>query len=357
MNLKRYTRQTILKGFGSDGQKKLADAKVLVVGAGGLGVPVLTYLNAMGVGTLGIVDADVVSLSNLHRQVLYTEAMVGVLKVQAAAEQLQKQNAETQINLYPAFLDISNALDTICNYDIVVDASDNFPTRYLINDACVLLNIPFVYGALHGFEGQLSVFNYQNGPTYRCLFAKMPKADVIPDCNENGVLGILPGIIGNLQALEVVKVICGLGDVLSGTLLLYDALTQRMQRMTFPLQSKNLDMLSLADSYDFDCELSTKETTGIAIRPMLNDGTIEVVDVRTQQEFDGDHLQGAKHIPLDELAQRSHEIDLSKPVYLICQVGIRSQKAIYILQQKFPSTEFINVAGGMNMIDSYANTY
>ncbi|MFT5737331.1 MAG: adenylyltransferase/sulfurtransferase [Maribacter sp.] len=357
MNPKRYIRQTILKEFGPDGQRKLANAKVLVVGAGGLGVPVLTYLNAMGVGTLGIVDADVVSISNLHRQVLFTEAMVGLLKVQAAAEQLQKQNPETQINAYPTFLDVSNALEIIGNYDLVVDATDNFPTRYLINDACVILNTPFVYGALHGFEGQVSVFNYQNGPTYRCLFATMPKADAIPDCNENGVLGILPGIVGNLQALEVVKVICGLGEVLSGTLLLYDALTQRMQRMKFSQQSKNLKIDSLADSYHLDCELPLKETGSIAIRPLLIDGRIEVVDVRTQQEFDSDHLQGAKHIPLDQLEQRSHEIDLNKPVYLICQVGIRSQKAIYILQQKFPQKEFINVTGGMNMIDSYANTY
>ena len=357
MNPKRYIRQTILKEFGPDGQRKLADAKVLVVGAGGLGVPVLTYLNAMGVGTLGIVDADEVSLSNLHRQVLYTEAMVGTLKVQDAAEQLQKQNPETEIKTYPTFLDVSNALEIIENYDLVVDATDNFPTRYLINDACVILHTPFVYGALHGFEGQVSVFNYQNGPTYRCLFATMPKADAIPDCNENGVLGILPGIVGNLQALEVVKVICGLGEVLSGTLLLYDALTQRMQRMSFPKQSKNLSIYTLADSYDFDCELPAISTSGIAIRNMLSDGLIEVVDVRTLLEFKSEHLKGAKHIPLDQLEQRSHEIDLNKPVYLICQVGIRSQKAIYLLQNKFPQQEFINVDGGMNKIDTYANTH
>jgi adenylyltransferase/sulfurtransferase len=155
MNPKRYIRQTILKGFGAEGQRKLANAKVLVVGAGGLGVPVLTYLNAMGVGTLGIVDADVVSISNLHRQVLFTEAMVGLLKVHAAAEQLQKQNPETKINAYPTFLDLSNALEIIGNYDLVVDATDNFPTRYLINDACVILNTPFVYGALHGCHSRL----------------------------------------------------------------------------------------------------------------------------------------------------------------------------------------------------------
>lgn len=329
----------------------------MVIGAGGLGVPVLTYLNAMGVGILGIVDADVVSRSNLHRQVLYTEAMVGRLKVEAAAEQLQKQNPNTTINIFPTFLKVSNALKIMGDYDIVVDATDNFPTRYLINDACVLLKIPFVYGALHGFEGQVSVFNYQNGPTYRCLFEKMPKAHEVPGCDEHGVLGILPGIVGNLQALEVVKMSCGLGTVLSGTLLLYDALTQRMQRMSFPLRSKNLNIDALAHSYDVDCHLPLKEVPGSAIRPLLKDGRIEVVDVRTEEEFDTEHLQGAKHIPLDQIEQRWHEIDISKPVYLICQVGIRSQKAIYFLEQKYPDKEFINVTGGMNRIDNYADTY
>lgn len=357
MNPKRYIRQTILKEFGADGQRKLAKSKVLVVGAGGLGVPVLSYLNAMGVGTLGLVDADVVSLSNLHRQVLYTDAMVGSLKVEAAAEQLQKQNPETELKIYPTFLNVSNALEIIKGYDVVVDATDNFPTRYLINDACVLLKKPFVYGALHGFEGQVSVFNYQNGPTYRCLFAKMPAADAIPDCDENGVLGILPGIVGNLQALETVKVICGLGDVLSGTLLLYDALKQRMQRMKFSLQSKNLNIDALAKNYELDCQLEIKDSPNLDIRPLLSNGLIEVIDVRTQPEFDAEHLHGATHIPLDELEHRSKEIDTSKPVYVICQVGIRSQKAIYILEQKYPGKEFINVTGGMNRIDSYANTY
>jgi len=357
MNTDRYIRQTALSGFGTDGQAKLKRAKVLVVGAGGLGLPVLSYLNAMGIGTLGIVDADVVSRSNLHRQVLYTEEMVGKKKVEVAKLQLQKQNSETQIDLYPIFLEVSNALDIIEKYDIVVDATDNFPTRYLINDACVMLKKPFVYGALHGFEGQVSVFNYENGPTYRCLFPIMPKADAVPDCNENGVLGVLPAIIGNFQALEVVKVICGLGDILSGTLLLYNGLTQRMQQMRFPSQPENLKIASLATDYDFNCETPIKTTSGLDIRNMLKDALIEVVDVRTHAEFDSDHLQGANHIPLDELERRCHEIDMNKPVYFICQVGIRSQKAIYLVQQQFPEKEFINVAGGMNLIDTHANTH
>ncbi len=176
----RYQRQVLLNGFGEEGQKRLQEAKVLVVGAGGLGVPVLTYLNAMGVGTLGIVDKDLVSTTNLHRQVLYTEEMVGTSKAVSAKKQLLAQNSDTNIVVYNLFLDAGNALEIIQNYDVVVDATDNFPARYLINDACVILKKPFVYGALHGFEGQVSVFNYKNGPTYRCLFPTMPKADEVP---------------------------------------------------------------------------------------------------------------------------------------------------------------------------------
>lgn len=357
MNIERYTRQTALSAFGTEGQVKLRNAKVLVVGAGGLGVPVFSYLNAMGIGVLGIVDADVVSVSNLHRQILYTEDSVGKKKVEVAKAQLQRQNSETQVILYPTFLTTSNALDIIGSYDIVVDATDNFPTRYLINDACVIQKKPFVYGALHGFEGQVSVFNFQNGPTYRCLFPTMPKPDEVPDCNENGVLGILPGIIGNFQALETVKAICGLGEVLSGTLLLYNGLSQEQQKMRFPKLAENLIIDRLADGYDFDCVSSMPSTSGLSIRKMLIDGRIAVVDVRTKAEFDKEHLQGAKNIPLDELERRHGEIDRSKPVHVLCQVGIRSQKAIYLLQQKYPSTPFINVDGGMNLIDTYANTY
>ena len=212
MNQERYTRQTILKGFGPEGQQKLAEAKVLVVGAGGLGVPVLTYLNAMGVGKIGIVDNDVVSITNLHRQVLYAQSDVGQSKVMAALVKLKAQNPATNLVVYNSFLDTKNALEIVAEYDVVVDTSDNFPTRYLVNDACVILKKPFIYGALHGYEGQVSVFNYQGGPTYRCLFPKMPMENEVPNCNEHGVLGIIPGIIGNLQALETVKVITGIRE-------------------------------------------------------------------------------------------------------------------------------------------------
>ena len=357
MNPKRYTRQTTLKGFGPDGQRKLADAKVLVIGAGGLGVPVLTYLNAMGVGTLGIVDNDTVAVSNLHRQVLYMENMVGVLKVVAAKNQLLAQNSKTKIKLYPTYLSVSNALEIIEAYDVIVDATDNFPTRYLINDACVILNKPFVYGALHGFEGQVSVFNYKNGPTYRCLFPKMPNADAIPNCNEHGVLGILPGIVGNFQALETIKVLAGIGEVLSGTLLLFDGLSQRTQRMKFSLNSEYKKIKKLAANYDFGCETQLKSVAAMGVKTLMKGGNIELLDVRTTEEFQAHHLEGAKNIPLDELQEHVGELMLETPVYVICQSGIRSQKAILLLQELFPEKEFVNVEGGMNHINTYANTY
>ncbi|PIB38831.1 HesA/MoeB/ThiF family protein [Maribacter sp. 4G9] len=353
----RYHRQTILPGFGQKGQNTLGKAKVLVVGAGGLGVPVMTYLNAMGVGTLGIVDADVVSMSNLHRQVLYTEVMVDKPKVEMAKQQLLAQNTSTIVHVYNTYLNPGNALGIIQNYDVVVDATDNFPTRYLINDACVILKKPFVYGALHGFEGQVSVFNYKNGPTYRCLFPKMPKADEVPNCIEHGVLGILPGIIGNLQALEVIKVVCGLDGVLSGTLLLYDTLSQRMERMKFRLNSENLILRELQDSYDFDCEVVMESMEAIGIQNLLRDKKVSLLDVRTEQEFQRNHIKGAKNIPLDTLENRVGELARENPIYVICQSGIRSKRAVLMLQELFPDRKFINVAGGMNQLNTYANTY
>ena len=357
MNKERYLRQTTLAGFGTQGQQKLGNAKVLVVGAGGLGVPVLTYLNAMGVGTLGIVDADVVSLSNLHRQVLYTEDVVGTSKVLAAKNQLLRQNSNTQIETYQTYLTVANALDIIKEYDVIVDATDNFPTRYLINDACVIENKPFVYGALHAFEGQVSVFNYQGGPTYRCLFPTMPQADAVPNCNENGVLGILPGIIGNLQALEVVKIIAEIGEVLSGVLLLFDTLTQRTQRMKFKLQPGNNEIKTLETSYEFDCELPLKSVKAEEFNTILMEHAVELIDVRTVKEFQRKHLKEAKHIPLGELTNRVAEVDLETTVYVICQSGIRSKKAIIKMQELFPGKDFVNVSGGMNQMKNYVDTY
>ncbi|MGB7393992.1 MAG: HesA/MoeB/ThiF family protein [Pricia sp.] len=350
MNQERYNRQIILPGFGPEAQERLSRSKVLVVGAGGLGVPVLTYLNAMGVGILGIVDSDTVSLSNLHRQVLYSEKDIGRPKVDVALERLKVQNSDTELVGHNTFLTKENALTIIAEYDVVVDASDNFPTRYLVNDACVVMNRPFVYGALHGFEGQVSVFNHEGGPTYRCLFPTMPKSDEVPDCNQNGVLGILPGIIGNLQALETVKVLTGVGESLSGKLLLFDSLTNSFQKISFPAKPENLQISALQSDYDLDCELRTKTMNVDTFLRSIENDTPQLIDVRTPKEFNRNNLRIAKNIPLSQLESRQEEIDFEVPVYLVCQSGARSKKAIGKLLVLRPDAQLINIDGGMNQI-------
>lgn len=229
----RYDKQIALPEVGEAGQKKLARAKVLVVGTGGLGCPVLQYLAAAGVGTIGIVDGDEVNETNLHRQVLYTNSDVGKPKVQVAAERLKQLNPEVEIQTFSEFLTAGNAMNIVANYDLIVDATDNFVARYRINDVCVKLGKPFVYGAIHRFEGQVSVFNYKGGPTYRCLFPDKPAESQIPNCNETGVLGVLPGIIGTHQATEVLKIILGIGEVLSGKLMTLNLLTNSTRTFEF----------------------------------------------------------------------------------------------------------------------------
>jgi len=354
MNLGRYDRQTILKDFGPEAQQKLADAKVLVVGAGGLGLPVLTYLNAMGAGTLGIVDNDEISLSNLHRQVLYGENEVGQSKVAVAIKKLKAQNSNTKLIPHTAYLTKENALEIISQYDVVVDATDNFPTRYLINDVCVILKKPFVYGALHGYEGQVSVFNFDGGPTYRCLYPNMPKQDEVPNCNEHGVLGIIPGIIGNFQALETVKVITEIGEPLSGKLLLYNGLSQSLQKIKFQCISVNLSIQKLRDSYDFECAV---EIPSIEPEHLLQKKNISLIDVRTAEEFREYHLPNSISIPLSELENWLRDIDFETTNYFICQSGTRSRKAIEQLQKKYPNASMINVRGGLNNCKHYVAKY
>ncbi len=348
MHQERYIRQTTLAGFGKQGQEKLSRAKVLVIGAGGLGVPVLTYLNAMGVGTIGIVDEDVVSLSNLHRQVLYDENDLGTPKVHAALNKLKVQNSNTNLVAHPVFLTVANALSIIEGYDVVVDASDNFPTRYLVNDACVLLKKPFVYGALHAYEGQVSVFNYQKGPTYRCLFPTMPKEDEVPNCNENGVLGIIPGIIGNLQALEVIKLITGVGSALSGQLLLFNGLHNSYQKIKFKCKPENLAITKLQDVYEWHTPCAVVPTITVDAIPNLLQNNAQIIDVRTPAEYENYHLPNSLHIPLNTLAANTAEIDFSVPVYLLCQSGKRSAIALKQLQSIHPKTSFFSILGGIN---------
>ena len=353
MNPERYQRQTILDDFGPEAQARLGDAKVLVIGAGGLGVPVLTYLNAMGVGTLGAVDADMISLSNLHRQVLYTEQEVGRSKVGVATQKLQEQNPETDIIAHNTLLTLENALELIGAYDLVVDTSDNFPTRYLVNDACVLLKKPFIYGALHGFEGQVSVFNHQGGPTYRCLFPNMPSANEVPNCNEHGVLGVIPGIVGNLQALEAVKVITGIGEVLSGKLLLFNGLEQSYMKIKFSLDPSNLAIVALQDNYEFACDFKAKTIDAEAFLQLVEDAGTQLIDVRTPQEYEQFHFKNAVHRPLDQIEQWKLQLDFDRPIYLLCQSGMRSQKALSIVHAYRPGATLFNVSGGINKLRAH----
>ena len=348
MNINRYTRQTILKGFGPEGQQKLAEAKVLVIGAGGLGVPVLTYLNAMGVGKIGVVDNDVVSVTNLHRQVLYSQSDIGLPKVAAALGKLKAQNPDTEIFGYNTFLDTKNAVKIISDYDIIVDTSDNFPTRYLVNDACVILKKPFVYGALHGYEGQVSVFNYKNGPTYRCIFPTMPKENEVPNCNEHGVLGVIPGIIGNLQALEAVKVLTGIGEVLSGKLLIFDGLTQSYQKIKFKLQAENLKIKKLQEFYEWNDPCEIIPTIEADELEKLLAEYAQIIDVRTLEEYRNYHLPDSIHIPLQELESNKDKINFSIPVYLLCQSGKRSETALKQLRAQHPESSLFSILGGLN---------
>ena len=348
MNEDRYSRQTRLKGFGPDSHARLQQSKVLIVGMGGLGIPAALYLNAMGVGTLGLMDADTIALHNLQRQVLYGETDVGKPKLQVAIQQLQDRNKGTHLIPHDAFLDRSNAMAIIEPYDLVIDASDNFATRYLINDACVILNKPFVYGALHAFEGQVSVFNYHAGPTYRCLFPTPPQLEEIPNCDDNGVLGVVPGIIGSLQALEAVKVLTGLGQVLAGELLIYDGLHQESRKIRFKKNGSLPRITALEQHYDgLPCTF---------LDSISSEGYLEgveahlLIDVREPHEFDEDHLPQALNIPLSELEPWSRVAQINEPIYLICKSGQRSRAAQRALSQWIPEHKLVNIEGGMDQI-------
>ncbi|MDT3403128.1 HesA/MoeB/ThiF family protein [Mucilaginibacter terrae] len=345
----RYARQVGLAGFGLAGQQKLASAKVLVVGAGGLGVPVLQYLTGMGVGTIGIIDADVISLSNLHRQVLYTDNEVGQSKAYTAAAKLGELNSEVDFKIYNELLSVHNALNVIGNFDMVVDSTDNFSSRYLINDACVILNKPFVYGAVQQYEGHVSVFNYQDGPTYRCLYPTPPVAGEIPDCNTAGVLGVAPGIVGCQQALQVVKVITGIGKTISGYLQIFDFLEDSQYKMKLKTKPENKQITTLQTSY----EAVVCKTVSLLSVDELYDWyeagkEFQLLDVREADEFEEEHLEGAISIPYSEFKPTNVIVDKLKPMVMFCQKGARSNKTSQLLQQQYPTATIYSVLGGMD---------
>ena len=361
--LARYNRHIIIPGFGEEGQKKLKAAKVLIVGSGGLGSPALLYLTAAGVGTIGIVDFDVVDDSNLQRQVIFDIREIGKPKVEAAKRRLEALNPHTRFILHNTHLNSGNALDIIKDYDVVADGTDNFPTRYLVNDATLMLDKPNVYGSIFQFEGQVSVFNYVNskgerGPNYRDLYPTPPPPGLVPSCAEGGVLGVLPGIIGSLQALEVIKVITGIGETLSGRFFTFDALN--FENRTFnikrrddnPVNGKNPTIHELID-YEQFCgmraveEKPVKEITARDLYDWQVKGKkFKLIDVREPSEYKIVQIGGSL-IPLSTISEHADEIPNDIDVVFLCKSGIRSLKAIKELEEKFAFSNLYNLKGGI----------
>ena len=341
----RYSRHLLLPEVGVAGQRKLKAARVLTIGAGGLGSPLSLYLAAAGVGTIGIVDFDVVDLTNLQRQIVHGTSTLGRPKLESAAARLTDLNPNVRIERHEARLTSENALEILGEYDVVVDGTDNFPTRYLVNDACVLLGKPNVYGSIFRFEGQASLFYAAEGPCYRCLYSEPPPPGLVPSCAEGGVLGVLPGIIGCIQALETIKWIIGAGDSLLGRLLLFDALKLRFRELglrkdpSCPLCGDNPTIHELID-YQAFCGIGSEPAyTGPEVtaeelaREMGEKGdNLVLVDVREPHEWDIVHIDGARLIPLGQLPERLSELDGHADIVTHCHHGARSMKALEILR-------------------------
>ena len=359
--IRRYSRHLIMPEVGTLGQQKLKAAKVLMIGTGGLGSPLGMYLAAAGVGTLGLVDFDVVDESNLHRQLLYGEADVGRKKLDAATERLNVVNPHVNLIPHHVRLDSSNALEIVADYDLVVDGTDNFPTRYLVNDACVLSGKPNVYGSIFRFEGQVSVFWAEHGPCYRCLFPEPPPPGLVPSCAEGGVLGVLPGIIGSLQANEVIKLILGEGEPLIGRLTLFDALQMKFRELKLrrnpecPVCSEHPTQTELID-YEQFCGIpqESEETndeidiTPSEVQAMLDGGQkITILDVRNPPEYEICRIEGSILIPINELQDRLGELDSADTIVAHCHHGPRSTRAVGILKE-FGFDRVKNLAGGID---------
>ncbi len=359
----RYSRHLIMPEVAVDGQKKLKAAKVLTIGTGGLGSPLALYLAAAGVGTIGIVDFDVVDESNLQRQIIHGTSDVGRPKIESARDRIKEINPNVNVVAYEEALTSENALDIFKDYDVIVDGTDNFPTRYLVNDACVLLGKPNVYGSIFRFEGQASVFYAEEGPCYRCLYPEPPPPGLVPSCAEGGVLGILPGAIGVVQATETVKLILGTGEPLIGRLMLYDALNMKFREMKLrkdpncPVCGENPTVTELIDYQEF-CgipqaveadrreEGQVPEITVTDLNEKLNNGGgLTVLDVREPHEYDVANI-GARLIPLGELPQRLVELDQNAHYAVHCRSGARSAKAVKLMQDAgFGDVK--NVKGGI----------
>ena len=355
----RYSRHLILPDVGLAGQERLKAASILLVGAGGLGSPLALYLAAAGVGHLGLVDFDVVDVTNLQRQVLHGTKDVGRSKLASARERIADINPHVRVTTFETRLDSSNALEIIRGFDIVIDGTDNFPTRYLVNDACVLLGKPNVYGSIFRFEGQASVFATADGPCYRCLFPEPPPPGLVPSCAEGGVLGVLPGLVGTIQATEAIKLIVGIGETLVGRLLLIDALTARFR--TVKLRRNPLcpacgtrEITALID-YDQFCgvsaadsahDFSLPEITPRELAVRLQAGEVDLIDVREPHEWEIGRIPGARLIPLGTLAEALSTLDPAREIVLQCKSGVRSARAVRQLQAA-GFRRVSNLAGGI----------
>ena len=333
-NLKRYDRQMALPEIGWEGQQLLHQAKVLVIGAGGLGCPVLQQLASAGVGTLGIVDGDCIEETNLHRQILYTLEDCGKNKAQIAEEKLKQINPEVNVIVYPEFLTSANTHQIVDGYQIIVDCTDTIQARYLINDISALKNIPMVYASIHKFEGQISVFNYDKGPSYRCLFPENEANKEIPSCVTSGVLGVLPNTLGMFQATEVLKIILGIGDVLSGKLLMYNALTSESHQIAF---TRNEAEVAKGIQNGYRLKEGQVTERDLNITQFFEMGTNKknlFIDVREVHELPKITFENLLQIPLHELENNINNIDKNQEIILFCQSGKRSAFALEILRQK-----------------------
>lgn len=338
----RYSRQIILPEIGVPGQQKLKEAKVLVIGAGGLGCPALQYLAAAGVGNIGIADGDLVEESNLQRQLLYRENEIGLPKALVAEKKIKEINPYINVQAHYKNINFRNITEIVSGYDVVVDGTDNFASRYLINDACVMLNKPFAFGSIFKFEGQVSVFNYKDGPTYRCVFPEAPQEDM-PNCASIGVVATLPGIVGTLQANEVIKIITGIGEVLHGRLLLIDALTMKMQTFNFNAIEANKNITEIQQQ-NSGCTVNVEYASYDDLQHLLNTGTI-FIDVREKEEHDAFNIGGI-NIPLNEMETAHPEFEADKSILLYCTSGMRSKKAAeWLLQKGFKKV--LSLKGGI----------
>jgi len=366
----RYSRHLIMPEVGVRGQEKLASSSVLCIGAGGLGSPLALYLAAAGIGRLGVVDFDVVDFSNLQRQIIHSEANVGKLKVESAKERIHEINSEIEVETYNTRLTSENALDIIKKYDVIVDGTDNFATRYLVNDSCVLLGKPNVYGSIFRFEGQVSVFDAMRGPCYRCLYPEPPPPGMVPSCAEGGVLGILPGIIGTMQAAEAIKLILGTGSPLIGKLLFLDVMEMKVRELKLrkdpscPICGENPQITGLIDYEEF-CGLGRGEEQAVVDGANLeitvdefydllqNKKDIVILDVREPGEYEICHLEGSKLIPLSELQLRVNELDTADEIIVHCHHGVRSLRATTFLR----NLGFKKVKSLKGGIDAWAVNY